>query len=64
MSLPRFDLLCVLSEYRPTENEIFSLYTVTKTFDHSFVWEYYVDWAESKTFNEILDYYTQAIVIL
>ena len=52
MFLPRFDVLCALSEYRPTAKwNLFVLYNNQDIATH-FVSDHRVVWAESKTFQQ------------
>ena len=55
MFLPCFDVLCALSEYRPTAKwNLFVLYN-NQDFWPYFVSDPHVDWAESKTFKQSCD---------
>ena len=55
MFLPCFDVLCALSEYRPTAKwNLFVLYN-NQDFWPNFASEHHVDWAESKTFKQSCD---------
>ena len=52
MFLPCFDVLCALSEYRPTAKwNLFVLYNNQDSVWPHFVSEHHVEWAESKTFK-------------